>query len=76
MSSRLRNDSDYDGTDSTLKHVKFVPNILVKDLCKHGSPIKRFVIFLFIEGGLPGKREEFKKELHFLNMMQGHMYAC
>jgi len=65
ITSRLRKAQDYDGTPETFDKVKFKPNILVKDLCKLGSPIKRCLIFLFVEGGLPGKREEFQKELNY-----------
>jgi hypothetical protein len=48
----------------------FQPNLLLQEICVSPESYKKTIIFLFIEGGLPGERENFKEDIEFYSDLQ------
>ncbi|RNA42888.1 hypothetical protein BpHYR1_026925 [Brachionus plicatilis] len=53
----------------------FVPNIFVKDLCRTGTHIQSFMIFLFFEAGTAKNRSQFEAEIEYYTKLSLDNYS-
>ena len=51
--------------ENNARYKNFEPNLILNDICSSQGSYKKLMIFLFIEGGLPEKRNEFNENIEF-----------
>ena len=51
--------------ENNARYHDFEPNLLLNDICLSNGSYKKLMIFLFVEGGLPGERREFIENIEF-----------